>query len=454
MKNKFLIFILYIAGVFALTAGNIEDVNSIDVQVVFQKISHQNPWIVGEPFSKRGKAIHVGKGLFFTVTLSQQKPLFAEFDSLDFSTPKLKVEAYDPETGFTLLQAFEGEKLIHAVSLEEKSVKKLCPTGKSRYVQLPFSKTPIKTYLLEKKEGEDPNFSFSKSTLCGITYLDFLIPTEYVRYFLNETGSIRSFPHPGWIFDVQLTPSEKEYYARDTGRSVLVSESFPGVGPAYSLFPGDLVLSIGGNSLSSLNDWDRYDRVMDLILRDSQGNLKKTGTTVDLTLYRNHTKQTISYKLAPFKTDGFLIPEQAPDRKPTYLIAGGFFFTELTGSYLKEFGNEYRVKSEKKLLYLIDFYQKKTHPLRERIVILSRVFPLEGNVGYQDFQDLILETVNGARVTSLNQLKAKLDKDDTGYFAFEFSGGKIAVFTRKDIQMLQSELQSTYKIGKVQNLEE
>lgn len=158
MKNKFLIFILYIASVFALTAGNIEDANSIDVQVVFQKISHQNPWIVGEPFSKRGKAIHVGKGLFFTVTLSQQKPLFAEFDSLDFSTPKLKVEAYDPETGFTLLQAFEGEKLVKAVSLEEKSIKKLCPTGKSRYVQLPFSKTPIKTYLLEKKKEKIPIF--------------------------------------------------------------------------------------------------------------------------------------------------------------------------------------------------------------------------------------------------------------------------------------------------------
>ncbi|TGN17185.1 PDZ domain-containing protein [Leptospira idonii] len=437
-----------------LFSVSLEDSNSVDVRITFQKVSHQNPWMIGEPFVKKGTAIHLGGGQFFTMTLARQKPIFAEFESLDFSVPKLKVAAYDPETGFTLLQSVDTEKLSKKISLDDKSAKKLCSTGKSRYVQLPFSKTPIKVFLLEKKEADEPNFIFNKSLLCGISYSDFLIPTEYVRYFFNETGSVRSFPHPGWTFDVQLTPSEKEYYSKDIGRGVLVSEAVPGVGPAYSLFPGDIVIGIGESSLASLNDWDRYDRVMDLILRDGAGNLKKAGSKTDLTVYRNHTKVKVSYPLSRYKTDAFLIPDEAPEQKPLYFIIGGFFFTELSGSYLKEFGAEYRVKSEKKLVYLTDFYQKKTHPVREKIVILSRVFPLEGNLGYHEFQDLILEKVNGVRITSLSQLKTKIETDDIDYFAFEFSGGKFTVFTRRDLQALQSELQSAYKIDRFQNLQD
>ncbi len=455
MKTKlFFGIILYLLSNHLLFAYDIENANSVDVQVAFQKISHQNPWLVGEPFTKKGKAIHLGKGLFFTVTLAAQKPLFAEIDSFDYSVPKLKVVAYDPETGFTLIQASDTDRLIKQVSIDEKSVNKNCKSGKSRYIQFPFSKTPIRAFLLEKSESEEPNFSFQSSILCGITFKDFLIPTEYIRHFLQGTESTRYFPHPGWLYDVQLTPSEKLYYTKEIGRGVLVTEAFPGIGPAYSLYPGDIVIGINGVILQKIEDWDRYDRVMDLILRDQKGNLKPIGAKTTLTIFRNQQRLEISYNLGAYTTDNFLIPEQAARRNPLYFILGGFFFTELTGSYIKEFGSEYRLKSEKKLLYLTDFYQKKTHPIREKIVILSRVFPLEGNVGYQDFQDLILETVNGVRITSLEQLKAKIEKEEVSSFAFEFSGGKVAIFSRRDLLDLRTELQSVYKIDRIQNLED
>jgi hypothetical protein len=86
---------------------------------------------VGEPFAKRGKAIHLGNGEFFTVTLAAQKPLFAEIDSFDYTVPKMKVTAYDPETGFTLLQAIDTDKLSKQVNIDERSVAKFCRGGKS-----------------------------------------------------------------------------------------------------------------------------------------------------------------------------------------------------------------------------------------------------------------------------------------------------------------------------------
>lgn len=450
-KYIFLIISIF-ATLLPIGAEEFEDKRVIESKITFQKTSHQNPWLVGEPYSRKLNLIYIGKGLFFGVTLPKQNPVFAEFESFDYSVPKLGIKSYDEETGFILLETKEIPKLPKSVVLDSKSAIKHCPTGKSRYVFLPFSKTPIKVLLLEKKTSEDSEFFFKNQVLCGVTVAEYLIPTEYVETFYRTEG--KPFPHPGLVFDVNLTPSEREYYSKNNTNPLLVTEVIPGVGPAYNLFPGDLITEINASPLAKIDDWDRTDKVYDLILRKPNGTLRELGESIQLKLHRNFQNQNVSYDLRAFDSNDFLIPEEAKKRKPLYLIVGGFFFTELTNAYLKEFGSEYRVKSEKKLVYLSDYYQKKVHPVREKIVILSRVFPLEGNLGYQEFQDLVLEKVNGTRVTSLSQLKTLLQSEETTYYAFELSGGKIAFFTRREILDLQQELQLTYKLGRAYNLED
>lgn len=454
MKN-FKLFVFSFLFVFSgsiLFAEEFEDKRVIESRVTFQKTSHQNPWLVGEPFTRKLNIIHLGKGLFFGVTLSKQNPVYAEFESFDYSVPKLSIKAYDEETGFLLLESAGMQKLPKPVGLDLKNSNKQCPTGKTKYVYLPFSKTPIKAFVLDQKKQEGADFYFKNQLLCGIIISDFLIPTEYVELFFRSGG--KSFPHPGFLFDVNLTPSEKEYYSKTFPNPLLVTEVVPGVGPAYNLFPGDLITSINSMPLAKVDEWDRADKIFDLVLRKSDGRLRELGETVKLSLYRNFQNINVSYDLRAYDSNEFLIPEEAKNRRPLYLIVGGFFFTELSNAYLKEFGTEYRVKSEKKLVYLSDYYQKKVHPVREKIVILSRVFPLEGNLGYQDFQDLVLEKVNGTRISSLSQLKNLLQSEQTTYYAFELSGGKIAFFTKKEILDLQQELQSTYKLGRSYNLED
>ncbi len=448
-KILLLIFILITVPIYS---HNIENARILDVNFTHQKLSHQNPWLVGEPFTKKSSAIYLGNGIFFAITQTKQNPSLAEFDSFDFFAPKLSITAYDSETGFTLMKIGEVPKSVLSVSIDEYQVNKTCQKGKTRYVFLPFSKTPIRVFLLDKKETFEPKFVLKNNVLCGIEYSDYLIPTEYIRFFVQSGGV--GIPHPGITFDIMLTPSEMEYYSKERENTVLVTESIPGVGPAYNLFPGDLVYEINSVKLGKLDSWDKSDRIYDLVLRNSKDKLRKLGEKIELKFYRNNRSNTVSYDLRKYTTDDFLIPDEAKSRRPLYLIAGGFFFTELTNAYLKEFGEEYRLKSEKKLLYLTEYYQKKVHPVREKIVILSRVFPLEGNLGYHDFSDIVLEKVNGIRITSLSQLKDMIQTDDKGYFAFEFSGGKIAFFSRREIMELEQELQNTYRIGKTQNIQE
>lgn len=452
MQTFRMFFFIILLFSFPVNSHNIENARILDVNFTFQKLSHQNPWLVGEPFTKKTAAIYLGNGIFFAMTQTKQNPSFAEFDSFDFFTPKLTIKSYDSETGFTLMKIGEVPKSVLSVSIDENLVNKTCPKGKTRYVFLPFSKTPIRVFLLDKKETVEPKFVLKNNVLCGIEYSDYLIPTEYVNFFVQSEGL--GIPHPGLLFDIMLTPSEIEYYSTARESRVLVTEAIPGVGPAYNLFPGDLVFEINSVKLGKLDNWDKSDRIYDLLLRNSKDKLRKLGEKIELKFFRNNRPNSVSFDLRKYSTDDFLIPDEAKSRRPLYLIAGGFFFTELTNAYLKEFGDEYRLKSEKKLLYLTEYYQKKVHPIREKIVILSRVFPLEGNLGYHDFSDIVLEKVNGIRITSLSQLKNMIQTDDKGYFAFEFSGGKIAFFSRREIIELEQELQNTYRMGKTQNIQE
>lgn len=448
------IFLFFGSDTVFAYANPFENPNHIDLNVVFQRVSHQNPWMVGEPFVKKSKAIHLGNGIFFAITLNQQRPVYADFDSADYALAKLSIVSYDPETGFLLLKSLEKERIPVLVSLDAGKEAKFCPKGKTKYIQLPFSQTFLKATLLEKKESEEPNFLISNGILCGLILGDVLVPSEYVRHFAEEPNDKKRFAHPGIQLDISPTPSERAYFLGPYDKGTLVSEVFPGVGPAYSLFPGDCIVAVNGQTIHSVSDWDKRDKLLDLILREKSGALRKTGSMIELTVYRNRRLVKVTYPLSSFQTDAFLIPEQAKGLKPLYFISGGFFFTELTGSYLKEFGEEYRAKSDKKLLYLLDFFQSKAHPIREKIVILSRVFPAEGNSGYHDFQDLILQTVNGERITSLGQLKRKIEQSEGNYLAFEFSGGKVAVFTRSDLKQIQNEIFSLYKISRLSNLDD
>lgn len=124
----------------------------------------------------------------------------------------------------------------------------------------------------------------------------------------------------------------------------------------------------------------------------------------------------------------------------------------MTGSYLKESGDQYRENSDKKLLYLYESFNKKIHPEKNRLVFISRVFPDPANQGFHDFQDQILESVNNKTVRSLPDLKKILNENQDEYIVFRFSGNRIAAFSREQLQSLNSKILSNYNLDKLDNL--
>lgn len=421
------------------------------VELVFKRESHQNPWLIREPIRKQTPALRISKNRFITLTLPNENPLYAELIHSNHPNGKLEIQKYDPSTGFMILQGNDEYK-SKIVNPDSRRSRRVCKFQNSEYIHFSFSEIPIRAYKIGSQSEElKDRFLYRKNEVCGLVIGNYLIPIEYFAKFKSPDFS--AFPHPGFSFEANLNSSERSFYFPKRRKGILVKTVYPGVGPNFQLLPGDAIYEINGIALAGLSDVGFRDRVLDLLLRN-RGSLKSLFSSTRIKFMRNGVDHELSYSLKPFRDDKFLVPNTHPYGKPPYFITGGLFFTELTAAYLKEFGDDYRKKSEKKLLYILESFHSKSHPHRDRVVILSRILPHPNNKSYQTFQDLILNRVNGEDVRNLKNLKTILKNNRREFIEFEFTGQKSVVFRRDELSQIDYDILKSYKLKTLDNIGE
>lgn len=132
-----------------------------------------------------------------------------------------------------------------------------------------------------------------------------------------------------------------------------------------------------------------------------------------MTLWRNGEKIEIDYTLPRAEFSADLVPDAEYDQAPEYLIAGGLIFQPVTGPYLSAFGNNPP--------FLLRYYDYQ-RPVKDRdgLVALSAVMPDPYNRGYEDSQQLIIDTVNDQMIADLHDLEAALEKPVDGFHRIQF----------------------------------
>ncbi|PJZ69068.1 peptidase A2 [Leptospira perolatii] len=450
-RSSFLFFIL-------LFFTGLESAPEFSLLVHYKKYSHQNPFQKGASFQKRLPAVRIDESTIVTLFKPGDIPLFAEIHPDDAVGRKAYFQKVDIETGLALLvfptESSHLKKRFPIIPLDDSSrSSKGCSYYFPSYewASLDFSKAILPLSRNGKKEGFEGGrrFLFGGGKLCGFTDGSWNASSEVLRrLYSSRFTSVSPFPHPGFISDASLTPSEESYYFPRGSLGTVVSEVLPGIGPVHNLFPGDAILEVNGVPVGSKDRQALYE----LILTE-HGRPISSGEKITLTLFRDGRKREVSYNLKPYSEDSFLIPERSSKGNPKFLISGGMLFTELTQAYLKEFGDKYKTVGDRKLVYIAESFSRKLHPEKRRIVLLSRIFPDEKNSSYQDFQELILESLNGQTVDSVDGLKSILANSKEEFFVFRFSGNKIAVFTKSELNNLNDRVKAQYSLDQLDNID-
>ena len=99
---------------------------------------------------------------------------------------------------------------------------------------------------------------------------------------------------------------------------------------------------------------------------------------------------------------------------------GGLVFQPLSDPYLRSWGADWRRRAP----FRLNYYNFQS-PTKERtgLVLLSQVLPDPYNLGYQEDRFLVVNKVNGAKISKLADLEAALKKPQNGFHVVEFMEG-------------------------------
>jgi hypothetical protein len=179
-----------------------------------------------------------------------------------------------------------------------------------------------------------------------------------------------------------------------------------------TLHPGDVLLAIDGFEID--NDGKYIDPTHGrLSLYGIATRNHAAGDTIPMRIWRGAQALNIDYSLPRAQFEKDLVPAEAFDQAPEYLIAGGLLFQPITGPYLKAYG--------KNKPLLLDYYSYNAElPDRSKLVVLSTVIPDPFNRGYEDIRQLIVDSINGHPIDTITDVAHALENPQSEFHRIKF----------------------------------
>ena len=188
----------------------------------------------------------------------------------------------------------------------------------------------------------------------------------------------------------------------------------------------DVILAVDGVAIDAHG---RYDHPVfrKLVYRHLIAT-KKVGDPVRFDLWRGGEKISVTAKAASIKASDMLVPYYEFDRRPEYVVLGGFVLQKLTRPYFLAWGSSWRGRVAPLLTRYWRNEAFKPRPERRDIVFLSYVIPVPANIGYQDLRQLVVKTINGKRITCMEDIaQARRLNPDSPFDVIEFENANPTV---------------------------
>lgn len=177
---------------------------------------------------------------------------------------------------------------------------------------------------------------------------------------------------------------------------------------------------------------------------------KYAGEHMNIRFLRSGQMQTCTKVLRRYSSQDNVVPGPSNGGGFPHLIFGGLLFRELGADFLSLFGKDWPRTSPPALSFFYHFMNEPSL-VRRRILVLSNVLADEFNAGYEKLENLILESVNGRPVSSLEELKVLLKlpgtkRDGVEYAQFDFKGGGQIVLPYLGLEGAHKRLAKVYAV--------
>jgi hypothetical protein len=247
-----------------------------------------------------------------------------------------------------------------------------------------------------------------------------------IRDFLVDARkpTYRGFPVLGLRYRyTKGRASREELGLAETEGGILVSHVYPGGSGIGALIAGDVLLTIDGGKVDRDGSYDLAG-VGRIPFTGAIPAGHHPGDVVSFGVLRDGRRQSVKVTLRSWPGSTRLVPWFGPvDPSNAYVIEGGLVFENLTGEYLRSYGDDFAAKVPTQLIEA--WYDRwDATPQRPGVVVLARVLADPATLGYQRLRDLVVEQVNGKPVHSVRDVTAAFAHPSGPYHYVTLAAGQ------------------------------
>lgn len=274
--------------------------------------------------------------------------------------------------------------------------------------------------------------------------IGYMVPTPIIKHFLKDIsdGSLDGFPALGiYTQDIENPDLKKKYGMKEGQTGILVTKTVPGSPSDGEINEKDILLSVEGHKISGNGTvvFRKKERTnFSYFIQNHQ-----IGEDIDLEILRNGKKLNLILNLNKPIQHNQLVKIQY-GVLPTYYIFGGLVFAPLTLNYLKDWGTNWYRKAPSELVSILNANVKSKED--EEVVVLIRVLASEINYGYHDYENWIVNKVNGKEIRNLKELVEIIENSSDEFVTFENKLGREIVINNKKAKEFKDSILKTYHI--------
>ncbi len=276
--------------------------------------------------------------------------------------------------------------------------------------------------------------------------IGYMVPVTIVRQFLEdlEDGEYNGFPSLG----VVLQSMENRDLKRSAGMTpemtgMRIVRMMPGSPAESALRTNDVILAIEGAAVADDGTVEFRPRERTSLSYFIQR--KRIGESIALEVWRDGARLPIEVALTRAVTRDALVPNEQYDVMPTYYIFGGIVFSPLTRNLLQAWGPNWFNNAPSHLTSILSANFPEVED--ERVIVALKVLAADVNQGYDQVNNWIVHTVDGARIRTMRDLIAAVENPQGGEFVtFANLSGHTLVLDRAKAREANARILQTYRI--------
>lgn len=274
--------------------------------------------------------------------------------------------------------------------------------------------------------------------------LGYFVPPSIIRHVLTDStdGVNDGFPDLGFRTQTLDSPAAKAAYGLKKNQDgVLVIKVFEDSPAADTFKENDVILKI-----------DKYDIAEDGTIKLSKDlltdykhaiDMHHIGEKISVTYSRDGIEDTITLEAEKALENYSLVKGDQFDQTPRYFIYGGVLFVPLNMNLLKRWGNDWRRAAPVGLLQMRNEWAS---PERSEVVVALQVLAADVNLGYHDWRNWVVESLNGRQVRNFDDFAYELENNIQENVVFENRNGYQMVINHSDAERSESSILDQYRI--------